>query len=1257
MIRTKAIRSKGNDNASLMATTIKNIAKYLHTELANTQVVIKRIIDSAINLTKADFGCLYLYDENNQRLECKWAEHCQFYDRSINMGCSFNLEKNDKLICKVFNDRQGKIIDNLKQQGYSSNFAEKANVNIVSQIAVPLIEDQKLPIGVLILDSTEESHFTDTHFQLLIALAELGVSAFKNSQNFHENERMVKKLSLLSKASNVLLKEYEKRTLEEKFDFIVKKTVEILDAELCSLFLVENTNLKLATSFSIEYADGIKKSERESVILPIISGKRTGLTGAVAYTKKVFNKYGEDFRNHPAVKNPQVSSHFLPSKFCYSGLIYPLLDEDCKLIGLLAAYNKRGENNKPLTNAGFSKEFDEPLMKIITTKLIISIKNAQLVNELEKFKLIIETTPDPVVMTTLDGTMTYMNDGAMQIFGDIRGKKVRDYYCSDEISSGEAKAHEIMNRLRESPTGSIKDYQIVFIGKDRNPVPVSGSFSWLRNINGEVIGTIGIVKDLRKTEALMEESNALLSLHNIDEILEKISEICLSFPRAIRAYTKLYDEPSNSLVLRALKSKIPGETFPEDSTDLDRGITGYVFKIRKPYLSINLDLEPPERYCGLFTDVKSKIAVPINRIDSYTKALKTYGVINVDSQETNAFSVNDMYFLSTLANQAAVALENANLISNQTKIITELSALRRVQETITKTLDIDQILDQVLDVVVDVLGFDYATISKVDFSTGMVGTIKGRNVSDELLKMAWHPLDSNDIQAWVVKNKREVKLAGWDERLDQAIFDQFNHNDLVRIFLPILSLDESYATLETGFQKSHRQHIAEDEIETLRKIVNLTGIGIDQAYLLKEEQKLVDQLQALNRASIYIQSSRTEEDAVRNIFRSLERIGYSQGMLSLVNETTNMIEGRYALGTNWREIKDETKRDLKGNDILAISIREKRSILSKDCPSDSTCNQEAVRKANVNSQYVIPLIINNKPIGTLQIDLSNRQELVKGPEKVLQRRMEVLETFARQIAIAIRNVRDKEMIDLLETTLTETAHEFRSPLHNILTQIGGLKNYLLKDIETEKEINDIFKIISEEAHRASRQMENTLLYSDRSRGVIGFNFEKSYIQDVIHQSVNSYRLRALERGISIAIRDNVKKLPSFKFDKYKIEQVINNLLDNAIKYSHYNRLVQIQGFDDGNFIHIEVWDKGLGIPESEFDNIFQGFTRSSFKDKTRYIPGTGLGLKISKEIVEGHGGKIQVKSTPFFDDPRRRKEYEGYDTIFTVTLPKKQQEK
>ncbi|MFX0134942.1 MAG: GAF domain-containing protein, partial [Candidatus Hodarchaeota archaeon] len=989
----------------------------------------------------------------------------------------------------------------------------------------------------------------------------------------------------------------------------------------------------------------------------------TGLTGYIAAKKEVFNIYGDELRNHPATKDKDTS-FFLPSQKSYSTLAYPIIDENKKLVGLLIAYNKLDEKGKPLITSGFSKEFDEPLMRILTTKLLISIKNAQLINQLsnslnqlKNYELIVENTPDPVVITTRHGVITYMNEGAINLFGNLIGEKVSDYYYSDEMMTSLDRAKEIMSKLYETEDGLIKNVETIFTSKDGHPIPVSLSASLLMDDKSEIIGTIGISKDLREIKTLLEVGNSLLSTHDTNEILKKICDECIKLPKSNRAYIKLYDEKSDCLYFRELSSRNSKDELPKEPSPKDRGMTGFVFMRQEYYLSGDVTKEPSGRFHRLFPDVNSKLVVPISSVDKATRNIKRFGVISVDSNEKHAFTVNDIHFLSTLANQAANALENANLIAYKDKIINELSALEKVRKTITETSNFEEILESLLDSVTDTLGFDYATISEVKKDSGMIGTVRSRNVPDGWVEDAWHSLDSNDIQAWVVRNKKEEKLDGWDDRIDKMMYDKYRQEKLVRIYIPIITRGEVLGTLETGYYKTHKADIEPEEIEILRKVVNLAGLGIEQVNLIKEQANLVEQLQALNEASIYIQSAKTEEKVVEHIFKSLKRIGYSKGMLSLVNVTTDKIEGRYALGSNWEIILNETKRDLKGNDILAIAIRKRHSILSKDCPFDSSCNPIAIKKAKIKSQYIIPLIVNEKAIGTLQIDLSDKQGLVNGPEDVLNRRLEVLETFASQIAIAISNVRDRKMINLLETTLSETAHEFRSPLHNIITQIGSLKTHLPDDYKNLKEIDEIFKIINEETHRADRQMINTLLSTDKSRGVIEYNFEEDYIQDIIKLSVKSYQLRALERGISIIIRDNIKRLPRFNFDKYKIEQVLNNLLDNAIKYSHYNRYVEIQGYDDGTNIHIDIWDKGLGIPESEFDNIFLGFTRGKYKDKKRYIPGTGLGLKISKEIVEDHGGKIKVKSKSFFDDPEKIREYDGYDTIFTVILPKKHRRK
>jgi signal transduction histidine kinase len=136
------------------------------------------------------------------------------------------------------------------------------------------------------------------------------------------------------------------------------------------------------------------------------------------------------------------------------------------------------------------------------------------------------------------------------------------------------------------------------------------------------------------------------------------------------------------------------------------------------------------------------------------------------------------------------------------------------------------------------------------------------------------------------------------------------------------------------------------------------------------------------------------------------------------------------------------------------------------------------------------------------------------------------------------------------------------------------------------------------------------------------------------------------------VKDGVKHLPKIVFDKDKIEQAITNLIDNAVKYSHFNQYIEINGFDDGTRVNVEIADRGLGIPPHEFETVFRGFSRIGTKDKLRYIPGTGLGLKICKEIIEKHDGEIKVSSVPLSHSPRMIKELQDYKTTFRIIIPK-----
>ncbi|NUO79437.1 GAF domain-containing protein [candidate division KSB1 bacterium] len=1213
--------------------------------------LVKEIIDSVVRITQADRACILQYDPAAQRLRCRYGTECSCYHEGFYPLCESPLT--DSSCNQPENSSANGTATALHD---SSATANTGGDRVSSQMLIPLKRSPGSPLGMLILALRPATPLPQWGLEVVSAVAEeLCTLVLRESQKHADSARMIRKLGLLSEAHNVLLAEFENKSLEQKLDHVVAKAAEILEAELCSLWLVRDGQICLETSYSQEGRAFIKRK----LAYPIVDGPQIGMTSHIAFHKKVFNAYGEAIDHHPA-RNPEKPVDFLASQKMYSELAYPILDGE-KLLGFLFAYNKLDAAHQPSANGGFSEEFDEPIMKILTTKLRISIKNALLMKKLRDYESIVESTPDPVVMCARNGDISYMNPGAKNLFGDLVGTNVVERYPASELQTGEDKAKEIRMLARRSKDHRLKNFETEFLSKSGERIPLSLSASILPDG-----GTVGIAKDLREIKAVLAMGQALLSTHNVEEILRQITAVCLRLPKCKRAYFKHYDEKTDRLVFHALSSKDPHEQFPQNSTPKHQGLSGYVFETQEPVNSADVTALPADRYHALFGDVKSEVVVPITYFDKELNGSHTLGVLCVDSSELDAFSSNDFDFVKTLANQAAVALENANLIVSKNKIIAKLRAFDRVQQAATgKDPDFMQICASVLDAVVYELGFDYATMSKVDHAQHRIGTVDGRNAPEEFLKLAWHSLDSKDIQSWVVRHRSTAELSGWDERLDREIYEKFDHQRFVRVIIPIVARGEVLGTLETGYEKSRKSEIAPDEKETLERLVNLARIGIEQATLLKKMKEdlalrteLEMQLDALNQASLEILNATTEKEAMEDIFASLKSIGYAQGMLSLVNEATGMLEGKYAAGENWKALVGPTHYDLKSRNVLAQAIRTKSPISIQDCASDPNCDpafRELMKKSGITAQYIIPLIVKGKAIGTLQIGLSDKPELVREEEAIFRKRMKVVETFACQVAVAIRNIRDIITIDRLESNIAETAHEFRSPLHNIMAQVGGLKDFL-EQSRSDKLIDQYVGVIEEEILRAKRQMDNTLLLSERTREKLEYVLKPGALQEVIEFCTSAYNMRALERGLRFVIKDNVKRLPRIAFDRDRMEQAFTNLIDNAVKYSHFNQLIVINGFDDGANLNVEITNRGLGIPVSDYEVIFKSFSRSKVRDKRRYISGTGLGLKICREIIQRHGGEVHVKSEPCSKNPVKVKEFQDFLTTFRITLPKTRRE-
>ncbi len=218
-----------------------------------------------------------------------------------------------------------------------------------------------------------------------------------------------------------------------------------------------------------------------------------------------------------------------------------------------------------------------------------------------------------------------------------------------------------------------------------------------------------------------------------------------------------------------------------------------------------------------------------------------------------------------------------------------------------------------------------------------------------------------------------------------------------------------------------------------------------------------------------------------------------------------------------------------------------------------------------------------------------------------------------------------------QNMVADVAHELRTPLSNIQGYLEAARDGIL-DVNSDT-INSVY----EEATLLSRLVNDLQELSLAEAGQLKLDCQEEDINKLIQQSVSSIQAKAVEKGITVSI-ELPESLPPVNIDQYRIGQVLRNLLENAITHTGKDGTITVSARQHDNWVEVSVIDTGEGISPEELPNIFERFYRVD-KSRTRTTGGSGLGLTITKRLVEAHGGKIGAHSEP------------GNGSRFTFTIP------
>jgi K+-sensing histidine kinase KdpD len=316
--------------------------------------------------------------------------------------------------------------------------------------------------------------------------------------------------------------------------------------------------------------------------------------------------------------------------------------------------------------------------------------------------------------------------------------------------------------------------------------------------------------------------------------------------------------------------------------------------------------------------------------------------------------------------------------------------------------------------------------------------------------------------------------------------------------------------------------------------------------------------------------------------------------------------------------------------IAGWVVRNGRSLILDDVQTDdrfyATVDKDL--QFHTSSMLAVPLMSHKGVIGCLEV-LNKLDGHHYSSQDVA-----ILEALASQSAVAIINARLFSQSDLL----AEIMHEVKTPLMAITTASELLAR---PDLPANKR-EDVIAMIQRESKRLSRMTKEFVDFARLETGRMSLKMEpvalSEIITDVVGLSLAQAEVRAVELVVDCAVDlPGVTDSPCLMADRDRLQQVLLNLVSNAIKYNRENGRLAIIGRREQEYVYLAVADTGQGIAPEAVDHLFERFYRVPGSEGK--AEGSGLGLAITKKIVEQHNGRISVNSVL------------EKGTTFTIELP------
>lgn len=1139
-----------------------------------------------------------------------------------------------------------------------------------SELALPLIS-RGLVTGAMTIQSTQPAAFSEEDIAILQTMADQVANALQNASLFDQTQIRAEELAVLNEMSRQLTATVDIDVITRNIYLFASR---LIDTSTFFIALYDDKTDLLNFSFATEENQEVTISDQV---------QSQGLTKYIIENREslLISENIEDWmRNHQMDFVPVSDKK---SQVAQSWLGVPMLAGD-DVIGIINVQHK---------NLHHYSEQEHDLLVAIASQGAIAFQNASLFSETrqrtEDLGILNEMSKELAILLDINKVLSaiyeyttklmdtthffialYDSDEKLVSMPFVINNNQRIEMAPRQLGKG-LSDFIIRNRQHLLMNVNIAD-RMKELGVDVIPVgDAEIPRSWLgvpMMIGDRVLGVIAVQslttsylfqerhRDLlasvasqgaitiQNTRLFAQTQQQLADLTNIQQTTTELSA-AITMDEVIKTLLEnlATAAQANTISLFMLRDndleRVGLYPIPEDESETgisisldDYPLTKNAIETRKP-MALSADdprLQEHARETFKTSGISANMTVPLIGPEG------PIGILSLNRQSpAPLFNDQEINLIETLATQAAISFQNAQLFEQIQQRSQELQLINRVVSRVASSLELKESLQIVIHEIGRITEADTGGVAIFDEThttlTLLADYIPNPNIPSAVgLEL---PLEANPASQEIIKTKEAMVINDVQNNpLMKSIHEPMRERGIETIMLyPLIVGNRVIGTIGLDFKTKNRT-LSESEQNLVQTIILQAATAIQNARLFERTQQQLEDLTIIQETTTRLSETLNISDVVNTV---LEQTSQS---IQADSASLYLLQGEYLtrLGI-YPQLEDgqTTINEVIHLESLPITKKVVETRESSNSKTDDPSLQEHARKAfkeaGIAVNANIPMIGPEGVIGILTLNRFEPAQLFDSEE------INLVSTLANQAAAALENARlyqelsetadQLREIDTLKSQfLANMSHELRTPLNSII----GFSRVIMKGIDgpvTDLQQQDLSAIYNAGQHLLN-MINDILDISKIEAGKMELAFDDVELPSIIDSVLSTARGLVKDKQVKLIteVEDN---LPIITADPTRIRQILLNLISNSAKFTDDGSITMIarkqENQKGGHEIYLAVADTGTGIAEEDQHKLFVPFSQVD-GSPTRKVEGTGLGLSITRLLIDLHGGEIGVDS-------------------------------